>query len=95
MIHDIVFEQMYAKKVEAHVQQVGQQAFMSGRQQGWNDILFILNELESKNLEPSQELIVKHLQQLLQGSTPQNAPEEESTGETKPQVKKTGLTLVK
>jgi hypothetical protein len=95
MIRDIVFEQMYAKKVDAHVQQVAQQSFMSGRQQGWNDIMFILNELESKNIEPNQEVIVKYLQQMLQGSPSKETTENEADNGSKPQVKKTGLTLVK
>ncbi len=65
MIQDIVYQQNYAKKVNEHIQQVVHQTYMEGRQQGWNDMIFILNDLQEKNIELSQKNIVAALQELL------------------------------
>ena len=97
MINDVIYQQHYAKKVEAYAQQVAQNAFTQGRQQGWNDILFILNEYENKGVNPSTEMVVESLKQLLSGEF---TPETEETVETVEQTptqpaKKNHLSVIK
>ncbi len=95
MINDIVFQQNYAKKVDEHIQKVANQSYMAGRQQGWNDMIFVLNSLQQDNIELSQANIIAGLQSLIYNQE-QNQKEEnaEKAEDSKPKVK-TGLSLVK
>lgn len=80
-MRDIVFEQNYAKRVGEHTQQVAQQAFMSGRQQGWNDLLFIVAQMQAAKIEVTPDTMVKELQKFLNS---QQQETEESKEEKKP-----------
>ncbi len=92
MIQDIVFEQNYAKKVNAHTQQVAQQAFMGGRQQGWNEVLYIVGKLQEEDKEITPENIVEELKIMLQAGEHAESKSPEPTSSEK---KKPTLSIVK
>lgn len=86
-MRDIVFEQNYAKQINAQVQKIGQQAFMAGRHQGWNDLLVIARQLQDTNAVITTELLVEELNKLL------NAQQEENN-QASSEAKKPNLKLV-
>lgn len=65
MINDVVFQQNYASKVNAHFQEVANQAYRDGRQQGWNDMMFAINKIQEKKLTISQENIIEELKTIV------------------------------
>ena len=91
MIQDIVFQQIYSKKIDAYVQNIAHNAFSNGRQQGWSDILLILNEYEGKGITPTSENIVESLQALLAG---QKIVEPDNNNDEKT-ITKPSLSIVK
>ncbi len=87
MIKDVVFEQNYAKQINAQVQKIGQQAFMAGRQQGWNDLLVLAGLLQTTNTVITPEVLAEELNKFLNSQQEENNP-------TPPENKKPSLKLV-
>jgi hypothetical protein len=58
MIRDIVFEENYAQQVNIQMQQVGQNAFMQGRQQGVQEILMTINKMLNEKKEINVESVI-------------------------------------
>lgn len=62
---DIVFEQHYAKKVEAMNQMAFEQGINQGRQMGWNEVFSIVMHLKVENQEITQESVTQKINEML------------------------------
>ncbi len=62
---DIVFEQHYAKKVEAMNQMAFEQGINQGRQMGWNEVFSIVMHLKAENQEITQESVTQKINEML------------------------------
>ncbi len=80
-MQDIVFSEMYAEQISKHLQQVSFQAHMGGRQQGWNEMIQIVQNILQSNLELNQENIVAHINAML-AEEAKNANQNENAEET-------------
>ncbi len=65
MIRDVVFEEVYAKKVEEINQMAFQQGFAQGRQAGWNEVFNVVMHLMSQNQPVTQESVIALINQML------------------------------
>lgn len=62
---DIVFEQHYAKKVEAMNQMAFEQGINQGRQMGWNEVFSIVMQLQAEKQEITQESVTQKISEML------------------------------
>lgn len=65
MIRDVVFEEVYAKKVEEINQMAFQQGFVQGRQAGWNEVFNVVMHLMAQNQPVTQENVISLINQML------------------------------
>lgn len=63
MIHDIIYEQNYLKRVHTTLQETAKQNFMVGRQQGWTDAVDVIDTMLNMGLDLTVENFVGTLQQ--------------------------------
>ena len=99
-MQDIVFSEMYSEQISKHLQQVSFQAHMGGRQQGWNEMIQIVQNILQSNLELNQENIVAHINAMLAEEAKnanQNAEEtpQNNVKPTPTPTRKNHLSLVK
>lgn len=83
MFKDVVFHQNYAKQIESYVQNIAHHAFISGCNQTLNNVMAVLEKLESENIKISSESLSKEFEKMIKKKFSMNESEKSEEVENK------------